>query len=108
MEGSILVSEDILNMKFNKKDIYGVLCVKRVLIMGGFCDCLLGEIVGVLNDNYLLDFDSGNIYTVIDINIDTKNRPIGKYVLSPYKVYDKHGRVSPIDVMCDKSLVRKR
>ena len=108
MEGSILVSEDILNMKFNKKDIYGASLCETCFDNGRFFVVYLGEIVGVLNDNYLLDFDSGNIYTVIDINIDTKNRPIGKYVLSPYKVYDKHGRVSPIDVMCDKSLVRKR
>lgn len=103
-----MVFNDILNMKFNKKDIYEASLCETCFENGRFCVIYLGDIVGVLNDGYLLDFGSGNVYSVIDIDSDTKNKPIGKYVLSPRKLYDSFGRISPMDVLCDSGNVRKR
>lgn len=113
-EGIILDINAVLNTKFNKKDIYKASLCETHISNGEFSIIYLGEVVGYYSGSYLFDFLSGDFYNTIEINKDAKYKPEGKYVTTLSKLYDKSGKIRPIDVLCDfensneEEYVRKR
>ncbi len=91
----------VLNTKFNKKDIYSASLCETRLSNGEFSIIYLGEVVGYFSGSLLFDFTSGDFYSVLEINKEAKYKPMGKYVTTLSRVYDKSGKIRPIDVLCD-------
>ncbi|MGM9878474.1 MAG: hypothetical protein ACI31R_00365 [Bacilli bacterium] len=92
---------DFLNHKFNKNDIYKAHLCKLSVSEGYLQVVAIREVVGVLKDDMFFDFNDGSVWDLLEINEETKYNSQGNYVVSPVKVYDKSGRVRPIDVLCD-------
>lgn len=92
---------DFLNHKFNKNDIYKAHLCKLSVSEGYLQVVAIREVVGILKDDMFFDFNDGSVWDLLEINEKTKYNYPGNYVVSPVKVYDKSGRVRPIDVLCD-------
>lgn len=92
---------DFLNHKFNKDNIYKAYLCELVISEGYLQVIAIDEVVGIMKNDLFFDFNGGNIWNLLEINDKVKYNFPGKYVVSPTRVYDKKGRIRPIDVLCD-------
>lgn len=97
----LLLSDDLFDMKFPKKDIVSVSLCETLCDNGLFHIDYIGDSVGFLNDNVFIDFIDGNFYSVIDIDSSAKSKPLGVYVTGPNRIYDGCGKISPSEVISD-------
>ena len=101
MKEDNVFDRDFLNHKFNKEKIYKAYLCDLVITEGYLQVIVDSEIVGFMNNDLFLDFSNGNVFSVLKIDEYVKYNSPGKYAVSPVRLYERKGRIRPIDVLCD-------
>ena len=101
MKEDNVFDRDFLNHKFNKENIYKAYLCNLVITEGYLQVIVDSEIVGFMNNDLFLDFSNGNVFSVLKIDEYVKYNSPGKYAVSPVRLYERKGRIRPIDVLCD-------